>query len=85
MGSGDLEVVEQRATVLQVIEVPRSACTTFGMPCTPNTSLIISTASCGLVVMDVRTDDVPGVDVDHHVGVEIPPLAGPASFVMSHE
>jgi hypothetical protein len=33
------------ATVLDVIEVPRSARTTWGMPWTPRTSLIISSAS----------------------------------------
>ena len=26
---------------------------------------------CGLGVVHVRTDDVPGVDVDHHVAVEV--------------
>ena len=32
------------ATVLDVIDVPRSACTTFGMPWTPKISRIISAA-----------------------------------------
>src|SRR5690625_126804 len=33
------------ATDLEAIEVPRSAWTTVGMPCTPKTSRIISSAS----------------------------------------
>src|SRR3954462_5246227 len=50
------------ATVLLVIEVPRSACTTCGTPCTLK---ICSISSLAFVGMDVNTDEVAGVDVDH--------------------
>ena len=46
----------------------------------------VSINSCqntGFVGMDVSTDDVAGVDVDHHVRIEIGAFTGPASLVMS--
>ena len=61
------------ATGLLVIEVPRSACTTCG---TPRTSKISVTNSTTNAALRTCADDVPGVDVDHHVAVEIAALDG---------
>src|SRR5271163_4576976 len=60
------------ATVLLVIDVPRSACTTCGTPCTAKICSISSLGqNTGFMGMDVDTDDVAGVDVDHHVRIEV--------------
>src|SRR6476659_3076238 len=64
------------ATGLLVIDVPRSACTTCGMPWTPKISVINSTANAAdSGVVHVLADDVPRVNVDHHVAIEIQALA----------
>src|SRR6476646_8322498 len=50
-------------TVLLVIEVPRSACTTRGTPWTVKTCSISSRQHAGFVGMDLEPDDVAGLDV----------------------
>src|SRR5660398_124792 len=48
------------ATVLDVMDVPRSACTTWGMPWMPKISLIISVAKIPDSWACTCADDVPG-------------------------
>ena len=74
---GDLQIGEQRRRrSCEVIEVPRSACTTCGMPWTRRTPRCIMSSASTADSRGVHAgaDDVAGVDVDHHVGVVVDAL-----------